>query len=168
VSDRTAAVQITIGGRLAASAVPELAAAIEQEGASASWGGDAFAHGPAEMCAMLRAARRPLWLCDDQHRGNFDALEAFCLANGLVFVEHTEPTDFGDASIWWWAPGLPEVHSEGAIASAPALSTEALLELIDVSSPAASLARLRGRLERATPPEVPALEIVDVPPAAGL
>lgn len=164
MSDRTAAVQITIGGRLAASAVPELAAAIEQEGASASWGGDVLAHGPAEMCEMLRAACRPLWRCDDQHRGNFDALEAFCLANGLVFVAHTEPTDFGDASMRWWAPGLPEA----AIASAPALSTEALLELIDVSSPAASLARLRGRLERATPPEVPALEIVDVPPAAGL
>lgn len=169
MAPRTAAVQITIGGRLAASAVPGLAAAIEQEGAAASWGGDVLSEaGLRELLRTNWAAREPLWLCDDQHCGNFDALEAICRANGLHFVAHSEPSDFGGATMRWWAPGLPEVHSEAAIASSPALTTDALLELLDVSAPAASLARLRGRLERATPPEVPALEIVDGPPAAGM
>lgn len=100
-------------------------------------------------------------MCDDQHRGSFDALEAFCLAHGLTFVLQSEAGDGADAEVRWWAPDLPAVRSEAALDSTPALTVPTLRQLIDADSADEALARLRRRLEEATPPSVPALVITE-------
>lgn len=154
---------ITIGGLLSASLVPGLHAAIEQEGASGSWGGGPLASDPEELREILTTAQSPLWICDDQHRGNFDALEAFCVANGLTFVSHSEAGDGADAEIRWWIPGLQAVRSEAALDATPALTITAIREVIDTAPPGEALAQLGRRLVEATPPEVPALQVTDNP-----
>ena len=153
---------ITIGGPLSVSLVPGLFAAIEQEGASGSWGGGPLAGDADELREIVTDACAPLWLCDDQHLGDFDALEAFCMAHGLTFVSHSEGGDGADAATRWWAPGLEAVRSEAALDAMPALTVSAIRDLIEAPSPDEALARLRRRLAEATPPDVPALELADL------
>lgn len=155
-------VHITIGGPLAVSLVPGLFAAIEQEGASGSWGGGPLAGDADELREIVKDACAPLWLCDDQHLGHFDSLEAFCMAHGLTFVSHSEGGDGADAEIRWWTPGLEGVRSEAAVDAVPALTVSAIREMIDAASPDEALARLRRRLAEATPPDVPALELAEL------
>jgi len=155
--------QITIGGLLPASLVSALLAAVEQEGASGSWGGGPLAADADELREIVMEARSPLWVCDDQHLGNFDALEAFCMAHGLTFVSHSEGGDEADAEIRWWRPGLRAVRSESALDSKPALTVSAIQELLDAPSPEEALTQLGRRLAEATPPEVPPLEITGLP-----
>ena len=114
-------IHITIGGLLSDALVPGLFAAAEQEGATGSWGGGPLAGDADELREIVIEARAPLWVCDDQHLGNFDALEAFCVANGLTFVSHSEGGDEADAEIRWWAPGLEAVRSEAALEGVPRL-----------------------------------------------
>ncbi len=156
-------VHIAIGGLLSVSLVPGLFAAIEQEGASGSWGGGPLAADADELREIVVEERAPLWMCDDQHFGNFDALEAFCMANALTFVSHSEGRGGADPEIRWWTPGLPAVCSEATVETIPALTLSAIQELIDAPSPEQALAQLSRRLAEATPPHVPALVIADLP-----
>ena len=78
MADRVSA-QITLGGKLAGSAVPALIAAIEAEGVSTDYEGtqleaaDLFNGEPLTLCASEVA-----W-------GTFNVLEAFCRTHGLAY-----------------------------------------------------------------------------------
>jgi hypothetical protein len=166
LSDRVS-VHISIGGKPPVSLVPALHSAIEQEGASGSWGGPPLARDPDGLRDVVAAVREPLWLCDDQHRGNFDTLEAFCIAHGLTFVSHSEVGDGFGAEMRWWTPALDAAHAEMALNGAPALTITEIRDLIDAPFPDQAVARLTARLAEATPPLVPPLELhASVPPLA--
>jgi len=154
-------VQMKIGGRLAGALVPGLFAATQLEGVRGEWGGGPLAD-PRELRQLIVNAREPLWVCDDHHHGNFDALEGFCIANGLAFVSLSEPCASADGEVRWWRPGQEAVRSEAALAcGTPVLTVSSVRELIAGPSAAEALARLRRRLTDAEPPDVPPLEIED-------
>ena len=78
MADRVSA-QITLGGKLAGSAVPELIAAIEAEGVAPDYEGTQF-----EAADLFNG--EPLTLCASEVAwGTFNVLEAFCRTHGLAY-----------------------------------------------------------------------------------
>ena len=78
MADRVSA-QITIGGIIAASALPGLIAAIQDEGLSTEYDGEPFE--PSELVSGY-----PLTLCGHEVAwGTFNALEAFCRTHRLAY-----------------------------------------------------------------------------------
>ena len=78
MADRVSA-QITIGGIIAASALPELITAIQDEGLSTEYGGEPFE--PGELFsgyALTLCAPEVAW-------GTFNFLEAFCRTHRLAY-----------------------------------------------------------------------------------
>ena len=91
MADRVSA-QITIGGSLAASALPALIAAIQGEGLSAEYDGEPFE--PGEL-----VSGEPLTLCSNEVAwGTFNVLEAFCRTHRLAYSRW-----FGACSGAWGA-----------------------------------------------------------------
>ncbi|MBB6125404.1 hypothetical protein [Sphingobium subterraneum] len=79
MADRVSA-SITIGGTLSATLLPDLLAAIENEGLSTQWDGEPFAADqlvPNEPLALM--AHEVAW-------GHFSELEVFCIEQGLPFA----------------------------------------------------------------------------------
>jgi hypothetical protein len=93
MSDRIPA-EIWIGGRITASLVPGLCAAIADEGVCLEWG-DARVHpaGASDLTdAMKENAQgvRLLWFCDDEASyGEFDILESFLREHEIPFTRHS-------------------------------------------------------------------------------
>ena len=85
MSDRIPA-EIWIGGKVAASLVPDLCAAIIDEGVCLEWGGPRVdPTGPDDLIAAIKANHqgvRLLWFCDEEAScGEFDVLESFLQAH---------------------------------------------------------------------------------------
>jgi len=93
MSDRIPA-EIWIGGKIAASLVPGLCAAITDEGVSLEWG-DARVDptGADDLTAAIKANHqgvRLLWFCDDQAGyGEFDTLELFLQEHEIPFTRQS-------------------------------------------------------------------------------
>jgi len=93
MSDRIPA-DIWIGGKIAASLVPGLCAAITDEGLSLEWG-DARVRptGADDLTDALKANAqgvRLLWFCDDEACcGEFDILESFLREHQISFIRHS-------------------------------------------------------------------------------
>ena len=85
MAERMAA-EITIGGTIPASLVPQLCRTITEEGVSHAWGDAPFC--PQSAADLLKILSDGLlWLCDDQASwGQFDALER-------LLQEHNVPFD---------------------------------------------------------------------------
>ena len=93
MSDRIPA-EIWIGGKIAASLVSGLCAAISDEGVSLEWG-DARIR-PTGVDDLTNALRenglgtRVLWFCDDEAScGEFDVLESFLQEHEIPFTRHS-------------------------------------------------------------------------------
>src|SRR3546814_2399353 len=79
MADRVSA-SITIGGALAAGLLPDLLAAIANEGLSTEWDGAPFAADQLACGVPVRLmAHEVAW-------GRLEALEAFCVTHGLPFA----------------------------------------------------------------------------------
>src|SRR3546814_3393722 len=79
MADRVSA-SITIGGALAAGLLPDLLAAIANEGLSTEWDGEPFA---ADQLACGEPVRL---MAHEVAWGRLEALEAFCVTHGLPFA----------------------------------------------------------------------------------
>lgn len=93
MSDRIPA-EIWIGGKIAASVVPGLCAAIADEGVSLEWGDARVRPAGADDLtdAMKENAQgvRLLWFCDDEASyGEFDILESFLREREIPFTRHS-------------------------------------------------------------------------------
>jgi len=94
MSDRIPA-EIWIGGRITASLVPGLCAAIADEGVSLEWGDARVRPTGADDLndAMKENAQgvRLLWFCDDEASyGEFDILESFLREHEIPFTRRSE------------------------------------------------------------------------------
>lgn len=79
MADRVSA-SITIGGTLSATLLPDLLAAIENEGLSTDWDGEPFV-------ADQLVLNEPLMLMAHEVAwGHFGELEVFCIEQGLFFA----------------------------------------------------------------------------------
>lgn len=93
MSERLAA-EIWIGGNIPGTLVPDLCAAITDEGVALEWGDGSFAPKTGEdLDASLRENEKHellLWLCDDEASwGQFDDLEQFLQEHRIPFTRRT-------------------------------------------------------------------------------
>jgi hypothetical protein len=183
------AAEIWIGGKVAASLVPGLCAAIAQQYVSLEWGDSPFCPGTAKE--LLAACRendqevRLLWLCDHQARfGELEHLEQFLREHQIAFTRRGDGKYEYDPLIAEYRPqeGLFVVLSANhvgeavvpayALASVETALTEAVrLAQADERQKACSLAEtalqaLRERLPPKLPPLEPFEIAVDQPPEA--
>ena len=105
MSDRIAA-NITIGGALSRSRLPELLKAITEAEVATSWG-DAFFQPQSEEQLLAVLINGRLWLCDDESRdGGFPDLEDACCKLGLSFTRLCESRYEYDAEVVDFRPGM--------------------------------------------------------------
>jgi len=93
MSDRIPA-EIWIGGRITASLVPGLCAAVTDEGVSLEWGNARIRpSGTDDLADALKENAqgvRLLWFCDDEAScGEFDILESFLREHQIPFTRHS-------------------------------------------------------------------------------
>lgn len=79
MADRVSAT-ITLGGTLPAEQLPDLVATINGEGLSTEWGGEEV------TLSQLATGGALTLMAHEVAGGQFDELEAFCLAEGLSFA----------------------------------------------------------------------------------
>lgn len=117
MADRIAA-EISIGGPIPRSLVPELCDVIQAEGVGLEWGDRAF-H-PKTQADLERAlCDGYLVLRDDEaSNGQFDDLEDWCQEHGLAYDRQTEPKYEYDGELAQFRPGhevvLVVTNAEGA------------------------------------------------------
>lgn len=162
MSDRMSA-NISIGGQLAASSVPELLQAIRDAGLSLEWGDAAFKPATGEEL-LLDLEDGHIWLCDEESHGEFPELEATCRKLGLPYTRYSEGGVETDAELVDWRSGMSQPLSQiasscdQAIIYVPAEDVRRALEHLK----AGRTEQARRMLERLCPhiPELPSFEIV--------
>ena len=182
MSDRIPA-EIWIGGKLAASAVPDLCAAVTDEGICLEWGGPRVAPtGRDDLIAATKANHqgvRLMWFCDEEACcGEFDVLESFLRARDVPFTRRTDgryeydpvKVEFrpgcGQVSLAADRSGEAVVPATPLIALASALTTATRLIRSGESKRAmAALQAARRKLCRVLPPSIPPLPPFEIVPA---
>lgn len=165
MSDRMSA-NISIGGQLAASSVPELLQAIRDAGLSLEWSDAVFKPATGDdLLANLDNGR--IWLCDEESHGAFEELEATCRALGLSYTRYTEAGMETDAELVDWRPGMRKPQSQIASGCDQAIlyvSQEDVRRTLEHFQ-AARIEPARRILKRLCPhiPKLPQFEIVDEP-----
>ena len=103
------AAEITIGGTIPASLVPELCRTITEEGVSHAWG-DAPLRPLSAADLLETLSDGLLWLCDDQASwGQFDALERLLQEHNVPFDRKSGGKYEYDAEMVHYRPHLPEL-----------------------------------------------------------
>jgi hypothetical protein len=152
--------QITIGGKLPKSKIPELAEAIDAEGVGFDWN-----EKDANAEAIVALLARPdfdgkLDLYDARASyGTFEDLETSLRELGLAYNRHSDAVAEAEAETVYWKPGMDEpeelnADNEGHLM----VPVEAIREALD-----GDLDGLHGRIEALLAPyddAIPALEIV--------
>jgi hypothetical protein len=122
MSDRTPA-EISIGGKIPASVVPELCQAIAAECVALEWGEARFE--PRSADDLRKACTRRdgavvLWLCDEQAAlGQFEDLEAILQEHAIAFRRRCDSTGECDPEIIEYRPGLGPVVMQANAAGEP-------------------------------------------------
>ena len=108
MAERMAA-EITIGGTIPASLVPQLCRTITEEGVSHAWGDALFC--PLSAADLLETLSDGLlWLCDHQASwGRFDALERLLREHNVPFDRKSGGKYEYDAEMIHYRPHLPEL-----------------------------------------------------------
>lgn len=182
MSDRIPA-EVWIGGKIAASLVPGLCAAITDEGVSLEWGGPRVdPTGPDDLIAAIKENDRGvhvLWFCDDQAIcGEFDVLESFLQAHNIPFTRQTDGRYEYDPVKVEFRPGTAQVDlatdrsGETVITASPLIAVEAILTKAlqlarsgETKRAMTAVRTARKQLRQALPPSVtplPPFEIVPV------
>jgi hypothetical protein len=133
------AAEIWIGGKIAASLVPGLCAAIAKEYVSLEWGDSHFR--PSTADELLAACReneqdvRLLWLCDDQARwGEFEDLEQFLREHDIAFTRRSDGR-------YEYEPAIAEYRpNEGVFVLAANNSGEVVIPAYELATVETSLA----------------------------
>ena len=108
MADRMAA-EITIGGTIPASLVPQLCRTIIEEGVSHAWGDAPLCPQSADDLVEILSDGL-LWLCDDQATGGqFDALERWLEEHHVPFDRKSDGKYEYDAEMVLYRPHLPEL-----------------------------------------------------------
>ena len=162
MSDRMAA-EIWIGGKIPATLVPDLCAAIRTEGLATQWGDAPFKPTCAEellavSCECPQAPKRLLvWLCDDEQPwGEFEALESFLQEHNIPYDRYTDGRYEYDCELVQFRPGLGLQCCVTNKAGQPLVDraeVAAVLTLLERSQHARAVNKLRKLLS----PTVPAL-----------
>lgn len=113
MSERLAA-EVWIGGNIPESLVPDLCAAITDEGVALEWGEGSFAPKTSEdLDTSLRENEKHewlLWLCDDEASwGQFDDLERFLQEHRIPFTRRTAGNAAYDSEILEYRPNCGEI-----------------------------------------------------------
>jgi hypothetical protein len=162
MADRSDA-SIRIGGKLPRNLLDALLDEISGENAAIEWTDE-----PIEDVEDLQDSiipGEPLEVVASQKVGGLlESLEAFCRANALTYVRHSDPHYTYDGSLAWWKPGMERpgeaptgIDGEPMIEVSFVRAALAKLDL-EADSPAAELETL---LDLYTPCEVPPFEIAD-------
>jgi len=183
MADRMAA-EISIGGKIPASLVPDLCAVIADDHVCLDWGDRRFEPGSAkelmEATQELGTAENPvqlLWLCDDEARwGEFDSLEEFLVQHGIAFTRRSAGKYEYDAELVEYRPGMQSPcviyldlsGNPTVLASelSPAVASLAValehLEKGPAETVAESVREAHRLLHNQLPPEVPPLETFEI------
>jgi hypothetical protein len=177
MSERIAA-QIEIGGKVLRSVAQELCEAISTQHVSLEWGGEQFQPNSVDDLLAARDDLQLLRLYDHEASwGELDDLETFLRERKVPFVRYTEGKYEYDPQAVAYHPECGRVewltdHSDNAVVQADAVKPiAAALEKIvaeieagklDPATVRPKLQRLCGKLRKALPPEVPALETFEV------
>jgi len=188
MSDRIPA-EIWIGGKIAASLVPALCAAIADEGVSLEWG-DARVR-PAGADDLTDAFKENsqgvslLWFCDDEAScGEFDILESFLREHEIAFTRHSAGRYEYDPETVHFRPGHGVTRCPTNSAAQPVVEVEEITPVDDLLAAAIELRQhgsgvdcwslvltarqlLRDRLAADVPPLEPCeIEAAETPAAA--
>jgi hypothetical protein len=131
MSDRIPA-EIWIGGKIAASLVPGLCAAIAGEGVCLEWG-DARVHpaGASDLTDAMKEnaqGERLLWFCDDEASyGEFDILESFLREHEIPFTRHSAGRYEYDPETVHFRPG------HGLITCATNAAAQPVVEVAEIT-----------------------------------
>jgi hypothetical protein len=179
MADRIPA-EIWIGGKIAATLVPGLCAAISDAGASLAWGDVQFCPADADDLtnALVDSADGVplLWLCDDEASwGEFDGLEKFLEEHHILFTRQSEGRYEHEPERVEFRPGAGKVclatdRSGEAVVRAAELgdlegTLTKTLQLVQGGQSkrvASSLRAAIKTLRRALPPAVPPLEPFEI------
>jgi hypothetical protein len=181
MSDRIPA-EIWIGGKIAASLVPGLCAAIIDEGVSLAWGGARVdPTGADDLTAAIKANHqgvRLLWFCDDEAScGEFDVLESFLQAHDIAFTRRTDGRYEYDPMKVEFRPGTGQVDlaidqsGETVVPASPLIALEAeltkALQLARSNEAKRAMTAVRAarkQLQQVLPPSVPPLPPFEIVP----
>ena len=143
MSDRIPA-EIWIGGKIAASLVPALCAAITDEGMSLEWG-DARVR-PAGADDLTDAFKENaqgvslLWFCDDEAScGEFDILESFLREHEIAFTRHSAGRYEYDPETAHFRPGHGVTRCPTNSAAQPVVEVEEITPVDDLLAAAIEL-----------------------------
>jgi hypothetical protein len=174
--------EIWIGGKVAASLVPDLCAAIVDEGVCLEWGGPRVdPTGPDDLIAAIKANHqgvRLLWFCDEEAScGEFDVLESFLQTHDVPFTRRTDGRYEYDPVKVEFRPGRGQVDlaadrsGETVVPATPLIALEATLtkalQLIrsgESKRATAALQAARRKLCRVLPPSIPPLQPFEIVP----
>jgi len=181
MSDRIPA-EIWIGGKIAASLVPDLCAAIADEGVSLEWGGPRVdPTGADDLTAATKANHQGvslLWFCDDEAScGEFDLLESFLQAHDVPFTRRTDGRYEYDPVKVEFRPGTEQVDlatdrsGETVVPASPLIALEAeltkALQLArsgDAKRANTTVRAALKKLRQVLPPSVPPLPPFEIVP----
>jgi hypothetical protein len=185
MSERMVA-EIWIGGKIAASLVPDLCEAIADEGVSTEWGGGGFE--PATAHDLLKAVKPNrdkvplLWLCNGEATwGEFSSLEAFLQDRQIAFTRVSEGKYEYDPEMLVYRPSTGRIEiatdssGEPMVPISPFVAVEAELSKVVDAVPVASLRTIlrairsaRNTLRCALPPTFSPLEAFEIVPCTNL
>jgi hypothetical protein len=151
MSQRMAA-EIWIGGKVAASLVPDLCGAIAHEGVSLEWGDAPFRPTtPEDLHKALRENDRGvplLWLCDNQASwGQFDTLEAFLQEHGIPYTRRSEGAGQYDPELVEFRPRHEPVSLSTNTAGEPVVLASGLEPVDNLLAAALELEQRRSTVD---------------------
>lgn len=162
------ATNISIGGVLPVSLLPDLLSAAVHCGTGFDWNGDRLGETDSELQRLRdmideeSSSGDPLRLYNDvAGGGRLEALETFCREHGLSYRREHDP-DHGDTGmVCWWSPGMSApTEREADSGGEPFVFVHEIVEILDgKATPKAALAAIRDLAKRATPFEVGTLTL---------
>ena len=181
MSDHMAA-EIRIGGKIAASLVLDLCQAISEQGVKLEWGAAQFQ--PASEAELLEHRRELdgallLWLYDDQARwGEFAELEAFLREHDIPFTRQCDGAYEYDPEVVEFRPGSDPVTILTNKSGEPVVPVSTITNLTNALNAVATAASRSAMMRHVKavqrlladilPPEVPALESLEIVAAEGV
>lgn len=152
---------ISIGGTIPASMLPELYEAILKQGASIEpYNGELDSLD--EFVDAVRESGDLRLVDHDAAGGYLPILEQFCQRNGLHFVATADAKYEHDGEVRWWSPGMSEPRSTvGTQEGTPMVACSSVAELLEAGSAEEKVQAIRELLERVMPPKLPPLVIKD-------
>lgn len=136
MSTRMAA-DISIGGKIAATLMPELCRAICEQGVALEWGAAPFQPSDARELLTERQELEPggamvLRLYDEQaHWGEFDELEAFLQEHDIPYTRRTDGDCQYDPAVIEFRPGAAPLLLAANKDGEPVVAVSLLGELVD-------------------------------------